>query len=147
MQAMSRFSAIKKKEPIILKPTPQRPFQEIAADFCSHALQQYLITVGCFSNWPEITPMMTNTMTKKLVSALKSSFCRTGVPDKVWTDQGLQFTSQAFQKFAKQWGFKHVTSSPRYPQSNGKAEPTVKSMKKIIRSAWHGQSLDENKLA
>ena len=50
------------KEPFTLKPTPQRPFQEITADFCSHAGQQYLITVDCFSDWPEITPMMTNTM-------------------------------------------------------------------------------------
>ena len=32
-------------------------------------------------------------------------------------------------------------------QGNGKAEATVKSMKKIIRSAWRGRSLDENKLA
>ena len=128
------------KEPITLKSTPQRPFQEIAVDFCSHAGLQYLITVDCFSDWPEISPMMTNTTTSKLMTSL-------GAPDKVWTDQGTQFTSQAFQEFAKQWGFKHVTSSPRYPQSNGKAEATVKSMKKIIQAAWWGRSLDENKLA
>ena len=103
------------KEPIALKPTPNRPFQEIAADFCSHAGQQYLITVDRFSDWPEIIPMRTNTTTTKLVSSLKSSFCRTGIPDQVWTDQGPQFTSQAFQDFAKQWGFEHITSSPRYP--------------------------------
>ena len=65
MQAMSRFPVIATN--ITLKPMPQKPFQEIAANFCSHAGQQYLITVDCFSNWPEITPMMTNTMTKKLV--------------------------------------------------------------------------------
>ena len=135
------------KEPITLKPTPQRPFQEITAYFCSHAGQQYLITVHCFSDWLEITPMMTNTTTRKLVSALKLSFCCTGAPDKVWADQGPQFTSQAFRKFAKQWGFEYVTSTPRYPQSNGKAKATVKSMKKIIRSAWRGWSLDKNKLA
>ena len=88
--------------------------------------------------------MMTNTTTAKLMSSLKSSVCRTGVPDKVWTDQGPQFTSRAFQEFAKQWGFEHVTSSPWYPQSNGKAE--VESMKKIIRSSWQGRHLDENKL-
>ena len=90
---MSRFSAIATN--ITLKPTPQRPFQEITANFCSHAGQQYLLTVDYFSDWLEITPMMTNTTTKKLVSALKSSFCRTGDPDKVWTDQGQQFTSQS----------------------------------------------------
>lgn len=127
------------KEPIALKPTPQRPFQEIAVDFCSCARQQYLITVDCFSDWPEITPTMTNTTTTKLLSSLKSSFCHTGIPDKVWTDQGPQFTSQAFQEFARQWGFEHATSSP-------KAEATVKSMKKVIQSAWQGRHLDENKL-
>ena len=134
-------------EPITLKPKPQRPFQEFAADVCTHAGQQYLITVDCFSDWPEIIPMSTNTTTTQLISSLKSSFCRFGVPDKLWSDQGPQFTSKAFQDFAKQWGFQHVTSSPRYPQSNGKAEATVKSMKKIIRSVWRGQFLDENKLA
>ena len=68
---------------------------------------------------------------KKAGVTPQMSFCCTGAPDKVWTDQGPQFTSQAFQKFTKQWGFKHVTSSPRYTQNNGKAEATVKSMKKI----------------
>ena len=55
--------------------------------------------------------------------------------------------SKQFQSFAKQWGFKHLTSSPRYPQSNGKAEATVKSMKKLIRVSWSGRSLDEDVLA
>ncbi len=135
------------KEPISLKSTPQRPFQEIAANFCSYAGQQYLITVDCYSDWPDITPMMTSTTTARLLSSLRSSFCRTGAPDKLWTDQGPQFTSQAFQSFAKQWGFQHVTSTPRYPQSNGKAEATVKSMKKLIQSAWQGRSLNETTLA
>ena len=34
-----------------------------------------------------------------------------------------------------------------YPQSNGKAEATVKSMKKLIRAAWKRDSLDDRKLA
>ena len=99
------------KETIAIKPKPQRSFQEIAADFCSYARQQYLVTGDCFSDWQEITPMMTNTTTTSLTSSPKSSLCRTGVPD-----QGPQFTSKAFQEFAKQWGFKHVTSSARYPE-------------------------------
>ena len=37
-------------------------------------------------------------------------------------------------------------SSPHYPQSNGKAEATVKSMKKLIAAAWSGRSLDLDKL-
>ena len=49
-----------------------------------------------------------------------------------------------------EWGFKHVTSSPTYPQSiiaNEKAEATVKSMKNIIHNAWAGYGVDDTKLA
>jgi len=49
------------------------------------------------------------------------------------------------QDFAAQWKFKHQTSSPHYPQSNRKAEATVKSMK-IIRMVWNGRFLDGDKL-
>lgn len=90
---------------------------------------------------------MGNTTTAaQLTSALRASFCRTGVPDTFWSDQGPQFTSKAFKDFAKCWGFQHITSSPTYPQSNGKAEATVKSMKKLIRGAWTGRAINENHL-
>ena len=114
------------KEPIITKLKPERPFQELAGDFCCYGGKNYLILVDCYSDWPEIIPMSQDTVTSKLVSALRQSFCRVGVPDIFWSDQGPQFMSSQFQNFAKQWGFRHLTSSPRYPQSNGKAEATVK---------------------
>ena len=120
------------RELITCKRRPSRPFQAITAD--------------CYTDWPDIVPVGTNTTTAQLVSALKASFCRTSVPDGMWTDQGPQFTSKSFQDFNHRWGFTHTTSSPRYPQSNGKAEATVKSMKKIIRAAWTGRHLDDDKL-
>ncbi len=52
-----------------------------------------------------------------------------------------------FIDFAKQWGFLHITSSPTYPQSNGKNEATVKSMKKLICTSWMRNCLDDGKLA
>ena len=121
------------REPLICKPRPSRPFQAIAADFCSYAGRQYLITVDCFTDWPDVVPMCTNTTTTQLMSALKASFCRTGVPDEMWTDQGPQFTYKSFQDFAHQWGFEHSTSSPRYPQQS---RSHSKIDEKIIRAAW-----------
>jgi len=59
--------------------------------------------------------------------------------------QGPQYTSKLFKVITKQWCFEHITS-PRYPQSNGKAEATVKSMKNLIRASWTGKCLDEDKL-
>ena len=44
------------------------------------------------------------------------------------------------------WGFHHQTSTPHYPQSNGRVETAVKSMKRIIRAAWNGRCINEEKL-
>ena len=78
--------------------------------------------------------------------AIHQSFCHTAVPDIVWSDGGPQFTSKLFADFATRWGFQHRVSSPRYPQSNGKVEATVKSMKKLLHTSWTGRSLDHEKL-
>jgi len=63
------------KEPMVSKPKPSRPFQQIAIDFCSYGGHQFLIIVDCFTDWPEIVPMRTNTSTQCLVQALTDSFC------------------------------------------------------------------------
>ena len=135
------------KEPILLKPKPTRPFQEIVLDFCTHTAHEFLIIVDCFSDWPEIIHMGTNTTTPRLLTALKQTFCRSGAPDIVWSDRGPQFTSKLFHDFSMEWGFQHNTSTPTYPQSNGKAEAGVKSMKKLIQAAWTGSQVDEGRLA
>ena len=90
--------------------------------------------------------MCQNTQTHRLITALRQTFCRTAVPDILWSDGGPQFTSTLFNNFAVQWGFKHQTSSPRYPQSNGKIEATVKSMKKLLAASWDHRHLNEEKL-
>jgi len=110
------------REPLITKPRPTRPFQEIAVDFFTYGGQQFLVIIDCYTDWPEIIQMGKKTTTSHLIAALLDNFCRRGVPDTVWSDQGPQFTSHMFQAFNKEWGFKHVMSSPTYPQSNGKAE-------------------------
>ena len=133
------------KEPLIQKPKPDRPFQEIAVDLCTYAGHDYLIVVDCYTDWPAILPMDHDTTTPKLITALRQSFCRTAIPDVLWSDGGPQFTSNKFKDFSQQWGFLHNISTPHYPQSNGKIEATVKSMKKIIRSSWNGRFLDDDK--
>ena len=134
------------KEPMVAKPRPARPFQETAADLCYYAGRQYLIWVDCYTDWPIIVSMGKDTTAKHLTTAFTKIFAQTAVPDVLWTDRGPQFMAHQFQSFAKQWGFRHYTSTPYYPQSNGKAEATVKSMKKIIRTAWNGRQLDEETL-
>ena len=129
------------KELMISKPRPTRPFQEIAADFCQHAGKYYLVFVDCFTDWPTIVPLGTSTTATDLITASRELFSRTAVPDVFWSDGGLSLP----QKVPAVLHRMGMISSPHYPQNNGKAEATVKFMKKVIRSAWNRRFLDEGK--
>jgi len=135
------------KEPLIVKPTPDRPFQQLAVDFATYGGQQFLIVVDCKTDWPDIIEMRNNTTAHKLINVLRDQFCRTAIPDILWSDEGPQFTSAKLASFLKDWGVSHMTSSPRYPQSNGKAEATVKSMKNLISAAYARNSVNWDKLS
>ena len=63
---------------------------------------------------------------------MKGTFSRLGIPETVVSDNGPQYSSQEFSEFANKWDFKHVTSSPHYPQSNGLAEKTVQTVKNMF---------------
>jgi len=45
------------KEPIIVKPCPACLFEALAADFCHHRGQCYLIVVDCYTDWLNVVPM------------------------------------------------------------------------------------------
>ena len=106
----------------------------MGVDLFEFETRQYLITTDYFSNFWDIDNM-TSTTSVAVIRKLKSIFARHGVPDKLRSDNGPQFSSEQFSVFATEWGFRQSTSSPRYPQSNGKAENTVKTAKNIMRKA------------
>ena len=57
-----------------------------------------------------------NRETYLLVYLMKSDFADQGVPQRVISDNGGQFSSDAFRRFADQWCFDRVTSSPAVAQ-------------------------------
>ena len=77
--------------------------------------------------------MMSSTTSSSIVNVLKSAFSRFGVPEVLVTDNGPQFVSQEMKEFAKTYDFKHITSSPRYSQSNGQAERAVQTVKRLFK--------------
>ena len=66
---------------------------------------------------------------------MKSIFCRHGIPDEVMSDNGPQYASSEFSNFAREYGFTHITSSPRYPQSNGESERAVITIKQLLNKS------------
>ena len=61
---------------------------------------------------------------------------RHGIPEVVHSDNGPEFSSLEFQQFAKQYQFQHVTSSPRFPQSNGLVEHTVQTAEELLKKPY-----------
>ena len=60
-----------------------------------------------------------------LIAHFKALFARFGIPEILISDNAANYTCQEFQDFLKNWDITHITSSPRYPQSNGFAERMV----------------------
>ena len=107
---------------------------EVACDLFHINGRDYLLIVDYFTSYPEVT-LLTETTSSAIIAHTKSIFARHSLPDTVITNNGPQFTSPEYRDFAKQWEFKHTTSSPLHPRANGKVEHTVQTIKGILKKA------------
>ena len=105
---------------------------QISVDLCDLDSRTLLIISDYYSNYIEVACVM-SIISRSIVKEPKAVFARFGIPDVVVTDNGPQFSSAEFSVFSRMWGFDHVTSSPKYPQSNGKAENAVKTVKRFFK--------------
>ena len=76
---------------------------------------------------------MESTRSSAVVDELKHQFSVHGIPAEVISDNGPQYSSREFQEFAKEYGFKHTTSSPHFPRANGEAERAIQTVKNLWR--------------
>ena len=142
IQSCSRCAEHAKKQPSEpLRPTkpPKLPWNKIGTDLFEFQGQHYLISVCYRSKYPEATKLPSTT-SANVIEELKRQFSVHGIPSKVISDNGPQFSSAEFEEFAREYGFKHVTSSPHYPQANGEAERMIQTVKKLWR-----KNKDKNK--
>ena len=113
---------------------PRNLWRKIGADLFTLFGKNFLVVVDYTSNYPEVAKLEDLSSTNT-ISHMKSIMARHGLPSVVVSDNGPQFSSREFRQFAMQYGFKHVTSSPEYPQSNGKAEQAVQIVKRLLKKA------------
>ena len=125
---------IQRKEPLMPSSLPDYPWQKIGTDLFTLDGTTYLLTTDYFSRYPEVIKLTTTT-SASIIAALKSIFSRYGIPEKVVSDNGPQYSSQEFSDFAREYGFQHVTSSPHFPQSNGHSERAVQTVKKLLKGS------------
>ena len=119
-------------EPLMSSSFPCRPWQRVASDLYDFHGQEYIIVVDYYSRWFEIRKLRDET-SKSAIEALKEIFAIHGIPDQVMSDNGPQYDAECFREFAATYGFTHVTSSPIYPQGNGKVERAIRTAKTLLK--------------
>ena len=83
---------------------------------------EYLyVTIEKSTKWPEVEPVCKVTM-QSAIKFIRGLVCRFGVPNRIITDNGTQFTSQAFLEYCEQMGTTVCLASVAHPRSNGQAE-------------------------
>ena len=129
-----KYETSNQKEPPMPHEVPSRPWEQIGVDLLELNKKEFMVTVDYYSNFWEVD-RLTSTTLAAIILKLKNHFARYGCPDRLISDNGPQFISSEFTRFAKEWDFEHRTNSPGNSRVNGKVESAVKIAKNLIRKA------------
>ena len=83
------------KETLVSHEVPVKPWGKVACDIFTFDNQDYLVTVGYFSNFWEVDRLSRST-SKSVIKKLKAHFARYGIPFMFVSDNGPQFSSDEF---------------------------------------------------
>lgn len=76
-----------------------------------------------------------------VIQVLENLFCERGAPEEILTDNATSFRSSAFEDFAKRWSIRMLFRCAHYPEGNGIAERSHRTVKRI--AARSGCSVEE----
>nr|XP_039255975.1 uncharacterized protein K02A2.6-like isoform X1 [Styela clava]XP_039255976.1 uncharacterized protein K02A2.6-like isoform X1 [Styela clava] len=128
-----RYQRNNRKQPLIPHKVPSRPWAVVGADIFYFDGKDYLLVVDYYSKYPEVDKLVDKT-SSSVIRSMKNIFARHGIPEKLVADN-MPFNSKNFHQFCRNWEINLVTSSPRYPRSNGLAERNVQTMKNLLKKA------------
>ena len=123
-----------RSEPLIPTSLPGLPWQRVGTDLFEWKKSNYLLVVDYYSRWIEIA-RLERTTAECVIAHTSSLFARHGIPEVVISDNGPQYTSAQYAQFAKDYDFRHITSSPYHPQGNGEAERAVQTVKNLLKKS------------
>lgn len=137
---VARCEKCQRHAPIIHAPTellrtaaPPYPFMRWAMDIVgplpvSRQKKYMLIMTDYFTKWVEAESFASIHAKEVQNFVWKNIICRHGLPYEIVTDNGSQFISLQFEGFCAKWRIRLSKSTPRYPQGNGQAEATNKTI-------------------
>lgn len=126
-----KFSPNCFKEPLLPHKVPKERYVKVGCDILDYGGKAYLTVVDYFSHWLELLPLKSKTA-ESVIDALQQVFTRFGYPVELISDN-VPFSSIQCKQYFKSKDITLITSTPRYPRSNGMAEKAVHICKQILR--------------
>ena len=124
-----------KRKPMISYPIPSRKWQMIATDLFEISGRQFLIICGKFSKFPLVDEIPSPTSSEAITNKIHHYCTLFRKPQKIYSDNGPQYTGQSFREFCKKWGIEHITSSLTHSRSNGFIECQIGYIKPLLEKS------------
>ena len=105
-----------------------------------------LVAIDYFRKWIEAEAFASIKDKEVTKFIWKNIVCRFGIPRTIVSDNGPQFDSRVNRNFCQELEIKNLYSTPRYPQSNGQAEASNKTLLTTLKKqldATKGKWVDE----
>ena len=102
----------------IVGPLPTAPTQK----------KLLLVATDYFSKWIEADAFSSIKDRDVTRFIWKNIVCQFSIPRSIVFDYGLQFENLVYRDFFKEFKIKNLYSAPQYPQSNGQAEASNKTL-------------------
>ena len=92
-----------------------------------------LTVIDRSTRWPEACPLGETTAEAVLDAFIDTWVARFGMPARVTTDRGPQFSSATWRTWCKKNGVQHVMTTAYHPQANGMVERLHRQIKDALR--------------
>ena len=127
------------------------PFQKIAMGIVgplprSRSGNRYVLVICDYATrYPEAVPMRT-VGAESVAEELVKMFARVGIPGKILTDQGSNFTSQLLTEMYRLLHIRPIRTTPYHPQTDGLVERFNQTLKSMLRKFATQKKKDWDKL-
>jgi len=137
------------KAPLGKLPLIETPFSVICIDIVgtisppSEGFRYILTTIDMCTRFPEAVPLK-DISTSTVAEAQLNMFSRVGLPNRIHSDRGYQFTSEMMREVYRLLDIRQSTTTPYHAMGNGIVENFNKTIKILLKKVSAEKPKEEN---
>jgi transposase InsO family protein len=114
-----------------------KPREIIAIDFTilerAQGIENVLVITDVFSKFVKCVPTKDQKATTVAKVLIREWFCNFGIPDRIHSDQGANFTSKLIKQICKYYSIRKSQTTPYHPQGNPQCERFNRTLHNLLR--------------